>query len=52
MATLSNYISLQTNIPNAMNAAANATTNAYNKMNTLHSKMSAVTAASTSLSLV
>ena len=50
MATLSNYISLQTNIPNAMNAAANATTNAYNKMNTLHSKMSAVTAASTSLS--
>lgn len=50
MATLSNYISLQTNIPNAMNAAATATTNAYNKMNTLHSKMSAVTSASTSLS--
>lgn len=49
MATLSNYISLSTNIPNAMNAAANATTKAYQSMNTLHNKMNAVSNASETL---
>lgn len=49
MATLSNYISLSTNIPNAMNAAANATTKAYQSMNTLHNKMNGVSSASETL---
>lgn len=49
MATLSNYISLSTNIPNAMNAAANATTKAYQSMNTLHNKMTGVSNASETL---
>ena len=49
MATLSNYISLSTNIPNAMNAAANATTKAYQSMNTLHNKMNGVSSASDTL---
>lgn len=49
MATLSNYISLSTNIPNAMNAAANATTKAYQSMNTLHNKMNGVSNASETL---
>lgn len=49
MATLSNYISLSTNIPNAMNAAANATTKAYQSMNTLHNKMDGVSNASETL---
>lgn len=49
MATLSNYISLSTNIPNAMNAAANATTKAYQSMNTLHNKMNNVSSASETL---
>lgn len=49
MATLSNYISLSTNIPNAMNAAANATTKAYQSMNTLHNKMDGVSSASETL---
>ena len=49
MATLSNYISLSTNIPNAMNAAANATTKAYQTMNTLQNKMSGVSSASETL---
>ncbi len=49
MATLSNYISLSTNIPNAMNAAANATTKAYQFMNTLHNKMNNVSSASETL---
>ena len=49
MATLSNYISLSTNIPNAMNAAANATTKAYQSMNTLHNKMNGVSDASETL---
>lgn len=49
MATLSNYISLSTNIPNAMNAAANATTKAYQSMNTLHNKMNSVSSASETL---
>lgn len=49
MATLSNYISLSTNIPNAMNAAANATTKAYQSMSTLHNKMTGVSNASETL---
>lgn len=49
MATLSNYISLSTNIPNAMNAAANATQKAYQSMNTLHNKMNGVSNASETL---
>lgn len=49
MATLSNYISLSTNIPNAMNAAANATTKAYQSMSTLHNKMNGVSNASETL---
>lgn len=49
MATLSNYISLSTNIPNAMNAAANATTKAYQSMNTFHNKMNGVSNASETL---
>ena len=49
MATLSNYISLSTNIPSAMNAAANATTKAYQSMNTLHNKMNGVSNASETL---
>ena len=49
MATLSNYISLSTNIPNAMNAAANATTKAYQSLNTLHNKMNGVSNASETL---
>ena len=49
MATLSNYISLSTNIPNAMNAAANATTKAYQSMNTLNNKMNNVSSASETL---
>ncbi len=49
MATLSNYISLSTNIPNAMNAAANATTKAYQSMNTLHNRMTGVSNASETL---
>lgn len=49
MATLSNYISLSTNIPTAMNAAANATTKAYQSMNTLHNKMNGVSNASETL---
>lgn len=49
MATLSNYISLSTNIPNAMNAAANATTKAYQSMNTLHNKITGVSNASETL---
>lgn len=49
MATLSNYISLSTNIPNAMNAAANATTKAYQSMNALHNKMNGVSSASETL---
>lgn len=49
MATLSNYIGLSTNIPNAMNAAANATTKAYQSMNTLHNKMTGVSNASETL---
>lgn len=49
MATLSNYISLSTNIPNAMNAAANATTKAYQSMNTLHNKINGVSSASETL---
>jgi tape measure domain-containing protein len=49
MATLSNYISLSTNIPNAMNAAANATTKAYQSMNTLHNKMNGLSNASETL---
>ncbi len=49
MATLSNYISLSTNIPSAMNKAANATQTAYQKMDTLHAKMTGVSNASTTL---
>lgn len=49
MATLSNYISLSTNIPNAMNAAANATTKAYQTMSTLHNRMNGVSNASETL---
>lgn len=49
MATLSNYISLSTNIPNAMNAAANATTKAYQSMSILHNKMNGVSNASETL---
>lgn len=49
MATLSNYISLSTNIPNAMNAAANATQKAYQSMSTLHNKMNGVSNASETL---
>lgn len=49
MATLSNYISLSTNIPNAMNVAANATTKAYQSMSTLHNKMNGVSNASETL---
>ena len=36
MATLSNYISLSTNIPTVTNAAPNATSTAYKSLNRLH----------------